>query len=130
MPGPDQGLSDSVSGMGQWNEHPVHVIRDQVYAIAIRSRATDYRYAMRQCGKPARLREVRLNDDLSQKCVQLVRSAGLVFGGIDLKITPDDRVYCFEVNPNPGFSFFEYHSGQPISKGLALCPVDSDRRCS
>jgi hypothetical protein len=28
-------------------------------------------------------------------------------------------VYCFEVNPSPGFSYYEANAGQPISTAVA-----------
>jgi hypothetical protein len=28
-------------------------------------------------------------------------------------------VICFEVNPSPGFSYYEGHTGQPISAAIA-----------
>ena len=43
----------------------------------------------------------------------------LLHAGIDLKETPDGEWCCFEVNPCPGFIFFERHTGQPISLALA-----------
>ena len=43
----------------------------------------------------------------------------MLFTGIDLKETPDGEYYCFEVNPSPGFLFYEQGTGQPISKALA-----------
>ena len=49
-----------------------------------------------------------------------------MFGGVDLKVTHDNQVYCFEVNPNPGYSYFEVNTGQPISEGLSLCLVEGD----
>jgi hypothetical protein len=36
-----------------------------------------------------------------------------------LKVTPDDEVYCFEVNPSPAFSYYEGNTGQPISRAVA-----------
>jgi D-alanine-D-alanine ligase-like ATP-grasp enzyme len=42
-----------------------------------------------------------------------------MFSGIDLKITPEGEVFCFEVNPSPGFNFYEVGTGQPISVALA-----------
>jgi D-alanine-D-alanine ligase-like ATP-grasp enzyme len=33
--------------------------------------------------------------------------------------TEDGRWYCFEVNPSPGFSYFENLTGQPIAKAIA-----------
>ena len=99
----------------------VHTIGGEVYATAISTDATDYRYAARQCGDPADLREVDLSPELAQKCLALSRALGLEFAGIDLKVTPDDEVYCFEVNPCPAFSYYEKNANQPISEGVARC---------
>jgi hypothetical protein len=97
----------------------VHTIGDEVFATAIHSAATDYRYATRQAGKAADLREVELSEELAAQCVALARSLGLEFAGIDLKITEDEEVFCFEVNPCPAFSYYEGNTGQPISNAVA-----------
>ncbi len=44
---------------------------------------------------------------------------GLLVAGIDLRLTPDDEWYCFEVNPSPGFTFYEDAGGQPIAAAIA-----------
>jgi glutathione synthase/RimK-type ligase-like ATP-grasp enzyme len=105
----------------------VHVIGDRVYPTAVSTEATDYRYAYRQAGEAAELREVVLSDELAARCVALTRSLGLVFAGVDLKVTPEDEVYCFEVNPSPAFSYYEANTGQPISEGLAACLMEAGR---
>jgi glutathione synthase/RimK-type ligase-like ATP-grasp enzyme len=97
----------------------VHTVGDKVFATAIKTDATDYRYAHRQSGDHADLRPVELSDDLSQMCVKLAAGLGLAFAGIDLKITPENYVYCFEVNPSPAFSYYESQTGQPISRAVA-----------
>lgn len=97
----------------------VHTVGGNVYATAIESEATDYRYASQQVGGSAELREVELSSELSQQCLNLAKSLGLEFAGIDLKVTPEKEVYCFEVNPCPAFSYYESSTGQPISQGLA-----------
>lgn len=97
----------------------VHTVGNRAFATAVRSEATDYRYAARQMGEAAELREVVLSDELTERCVRLSRSLGLEFAGIDLKVTPDDEVYCFEVNPCPAFSYYEANTGQPISAAVA-----------
>ena len=104
----------------------VHVIGDRVYATAVSTQATDYRYAARQAGTAAELREVRLSDELVRRCIDLAHHLGLEFAGIDLKVTSDDEVYCFEVNPSPAFSYYENHTGQPIARGLTLRLMDAD----
>jgi hypothetical protein len=45
---------------------------------------------------------------------------GLRFSGIDMRITPDGQVVCFEVNPCPAYTYYEGHTGQPIARALAL----------
>ena len=99
----------------------VHTIGGEVFPTAVQSEATDYRYAARQAGEPAALREVILSDELTEQCLQLSQSLGLEFAGIDLKVTPNDEVYCFEVNPCPAFSYYEGNTGQPISAAVARC---------
>jgi glutathione synthase/RimK-type ligase-like ATP-grasp enzyme len=97
----------------------VHTVGDRVFATAIKTEATDYRYAQRQSGDHAELRPVDLSDDLAEMCVKLSAGLGLAFAGIDLKITPENYVYCFEVNPSPAFSYYESQTGQPISQAVA-----------
>lgn len=97
----------------------VHTIGEEAFATAVRSEATDYRYAARQMGESAELREVVLSAELTERCLRLSHSLGLEFAGIDLKVSPDDEVYCFEVNPSPAFSYYEANTGQPISAAVA-----------
>lgn len=97
----------------------VHVVGQQVFATRIESEAVDYRYARSQVGEAAQLNATELSDELAQRCIALTSSLGLAFSGIDLRITPDEQVFCFEVNPCPGYSYFELNSGQPISIAVA-----------
>jgi len=101
----------------------VHTVGQSVFATAIETRAIDYRYARRQVGEAASLRAVELPSELAERCVRLARALGLDFAGIDLKQTPEGEIYCFEVNPMPGFSYYEAHTGQPIAREVAryLC---------
>ena len=102
----------------------VHTIGSEVFATAIATEATDYRYAAREHREPATLEPVELSDDLATRCLALARDLELPFAGIDLKVTPDDEVYCFEVNPSPGYSYYESQTGQPISTALARYLAD------
>lgn len=97
----------------------VHVIGEKTFATGISSDATDYRYSARQTGAAAILEEVELSDDTAAMCVRLAKALDLPFAGIDLKVTPEDDVYCFEVNPSPAYSYYESQTGQPISRAVA-----------
>ena len=110
----------------------VHVIGEQVFATRIQTNAVDYRYAGRWA-RHTELQAVDIDAELAKRCITLACSLGLAFAGIDLMLTDepvsrsgDDngidnggRIYCFEVNPNPGFSYFEAHTGQPIAQAVA-----------
>ena len=96
----------------------VHVVDREVFATEIVSDATDYRYASRE-GGTIDLRAIDLDDDVASRCVALARDLALPFAGIDLRRTADGAWVCFEVNPSPGFSFYESQTGQPIAAAVA-----------
>jgi glutathione synthase/RimK-type ligase-like ATP-grasp enzyme len=95
----------------------VHVVGDQVIATRILSEAVDYRFATRE-GCPVRMEAASVSEAVAQDCIRLTEESGLLFSGIDLKETPAGDFYCFEVNPSPGFSFFESVTNQRISLAL------------
>jgi hypothetical protein len=97
----------------------VHVIGTQVFPTLVHSRATDYRYAQSQVGEAAELSAYDLPAEVAERCVALSHRLGLAFSGIDLRITPEQEVYCFEVNPCPGFSYYQVNTGQPIADAVA-----------
>jgi glutathione synthase/RimK-type ligase-like ATP-grasp enzyme len=95
-------------------EHRVHVVGERVFACEVVSDAVDYRYAetsveLRPCGLP---------HDVEDRCRRLAADQGLLLAGIDLRRTLAGEWYCFEVNPSPGFPYFEHASG-PIAQAIA-----------
>jgi len=97
----------------------VHTIGERVFATAITTAATDYRYAHRQTGDAAAFEAIELPNEIAERCVALARGLGLGFAGIDLRITPGGQAVCFEVNPSPVYSYYEAHTGQPIAAAVA-----------
>ncbi|WP_029135892.1 ATP-grasp domain-containing protein [Nakamurella lactea] len=97
----------------------VHVIGGEVYPAIVGSTAVDYRYARAQVGQDATLQRWDLPDEWAERCVALAADLDLPFAGIDLKLCPDGRVVCFEVNPSPGFPWYETAAGLPISDAVA-----------
>jgi D-alanine-D-alanine ligase-like ATP-grasp enzyme len=43
----------------------------------------------------------------------------LIVAGIDLRHTPAGKWYCFEVNPSPGFTYYQAATHQPIDEAIA-----------
>jgi glutathione synthase/RimK-type ligase-like ATP-grasp enzyme len=96
----------------------VHTVGEQIFATRVVSEVVDYRYAGRQGGR-VEMEAVLLPPEIEQACLRLARQLDLNLAGIDLKETPSGEYYCFEVNPSPGFLFYEQYTGQPISLALA-----------
>jgi glutathione synthase/RimK-type ligase-like ATP-grasp enzyme len=95
----------------------VHVVGDRVFACEILSDAVDYRYARRD-GLTAQLTPVDIDDELRERSIEIARRLELPFAGIDLRRRRDGKYVCFEVNPMPGYSYFQSETGQEISAAL------------
>jgi glutathione synthase/RimK-type ligase-like ATP-grasp enzyme len=91
----------------------VHVVGDRTFGARIETDAIDYRYA------PSRVVPFTPHDDLSGRCVALTRRLGLVVSGIDLIETAAGDWYCLEVNPNPGFTFYDRSDEQVVARAIA-----------
>lgn len=90
-----------------------HVVGREVFAARILSESDDYRYGQ------AKVEPAQLPDDIAQRCVRLVDALGLSLGGVDLRLTPDGRWFCFEVNPSPAFTCYECGGRVPIRHAIA-----------
>ena len=97
----------------------VHVVDAECFAIEIKSKATDFRYAARQ--KQARMRPIafELPSQISHQCVSVAQSLGLKFAGVDFIRTENGEFYCLEVNPMPAYEAFGAEHGTPVAYALA-----------
>jgi glutathione synthase/RimK-type ligase-like ATP-grasp enzyme len=102
-------------------EHRVHVVGDAVFCCEIVSDADDYRYAEDR----VELRPAHLPPEIAERCVRLAAAQQLQVAGLDLRLTPDGAWYCFEVNPSPGFAYYEPSSG-PIAAAIASLLTRAD----
>jgi glutathione synthase/RimK-type ligase-like ATP-grasp enzyme len=96
----------------------VHTLGDRVFATRVHSDAVDYRYAERD-GHSVDMEPTEVPPAVGASCLRLARELDLLLAGIDLKQTPDGDYYCFEINPSPGFLYYEQQARQPISAALA-----------
>jgi hypothetical protein len=98
-------------------DYRVHVVGDSVFACEIHSAAVDYRHGMG--GDGLIIRATRMPSDLEERALTMTRDMGLEVAGIDMRRTPEGQWYCFEVNPSPGFTFYEQFTGQGIAGAIA-----------
>jgi hypothetical protein len=99
-------------------DYRAHVVGEEVFACRIECEADDYRYASRQ-GLPIAIEACALPEECAERCCSLAAGMDLVLAGIDLRLTPEGRWFCFEVNPSPAFSFYQSVTGQPIAEAVA-----------
>ncbi|HKA20101.1 MAG TPA: alpha-L-glutamate ligase [Blastocatellia bacterium] len=96
----------------------VHVVGDRWFACSVRSEAPDYRYAA-AAGATAELSAFELPERLGRQLVTLVRGMNLEVAGVDLRFASEDSWVCFEVNPSPGFPWYEEATGHMIAEAVA-----------
>jgi D-alanine-D-alanine ligase-like ATP-grasp enzyme len=54
----------------------------------------------------------------------IARTLGLVWTGIDFRLTPDGVYVFLEANPSPMFMGFEKYAGLPLTDSLAALLLD------
>lgn len=96
----------------------VHVVGDTLFAAHIDSTNVDYRYAGSDGGTTT-MQAIDLPKHIEQQCFRLSTSLNLPLCGIDLFQTNDGDYCCFEVNPSPGYTYFQNETGLPISDAIA-----------
>lgn len=80
----------------------VHIIKNECVAVSIQSSKIDYRYDYGD----RKFQEYKLPLVIKAECISIAKQLKLNFCGIDL-IKAQDTYYIFEVNPSPGYSFYE-----------------------
>jgi glutathione synthase/RimK-type ligase-like ATP-grasp enzyme len=131
-PGDEARLRGVITCPTQFQKHipgrdvRVHVVGDEIFAALVDSGADDYRYAARQ-GSSVEIESCTLPVEIEARCRELSTKLRLPLAGIDLRRTPDDEWYCFEVNPSPSFTYYQLRTCQPISETFTQLLVDRAR---
>lgn len=99
-------------------DYRVHVVGKEIFCSKIITDADDYRYASKT-GNTVEIRPCDIPENFARKCRLLTETLDLVVAGIDLRLTPDGQWYCFEVNPSPGFTYYQQSTDQPIDDSIA-----------
>jgi len=101
-------------------DYRAHIIGDHIFACRIKSAATDYRY-----DHSTEIQAVELPVDVADRAFRLTKGLGLELGGVDLRESTAGEWFCFEVNPSPGFTYYEDATGLPMAAAIASTLVGS-----
>ncbi|OPG12005.1 MvdC/MvdD family ATP grasp protein [Microbispora sp. GKU 823] len=101
----------------------VTIVGRRIFAAEIHSQASnrsslDWRY---YDTRTTPHRPHRLQEEIADRCLALMDRLGLLYGAVDLIVTPDDRHVFLEVNPNAQWLWVENMTGLPISE--AVCDL-------
>ena len=97
----------------------VTVVGDEIFAAAIHSQDTQYRVDFRIDMNKAAIEAYDLPVGVAAKVGAFMRRLGLVYGAIDMRLTPDGRYVFLEINPAGQWLFIEGRTAQPITTAVA-----------
>jgi glutathione synthase/RimK-type ligase-like ATP-grasp enzyme len=97
----------------------VTIVGEDVFAAEIHSQTTEYKHDFRMAMHDAAIRSHTLPDAVVAKLQALMAALGLVYGALDLRLTPEGDYVFLEINPAGQWLFIEHHTGQPISDAIA-----------
>ena len=96
----------------------VIAVAGELFAAAADVRDAEYPQDVRM-NLSARYEPHDLPPPLAEKLRELMRRLGLVYGAIDLRLTPERQYVFLEINPSGQFLYIEHATGQPIAAALA-----------
>ena len=104
----------------------VTVVGEQMFAAAIHSQSTEYPVDFRIDIANAKIEAVSLPGGVERRIRELMSRLGLVYGAIDLRLTPSGDYVFLEINPAGQWLFVENVSHQPIAATLAALLIERD----
>lgn len=80
--------------------------------------ADDYRHANR-ADQATKIRATAPEPARQTAAIAWLAELDLPVCAIDLRGPPGGNLYCFEVNPSPGFTYYHSESGKTIAEAVA-----------
>ena len=122
----DEALADSVAYAPVIFQKHVPAVADlrvtaiggEFYAAETDVREAEYPQDVRM-NLDAKYQPHELPPETTAKLNALMERLGLVYGAIDLRLTPEGRYVFLEINPAGQFLYIEHATGQPIAAALA-----------
>jgi glutathione synthase/RimK-type ligase-like ATP-grasp enzyme len=108
----------------------ITIVGDEIFAAAVHSQELDYPLDFRlflEIGSGVRMTPAELPTEVEDGLLRLLKSAGLRYGAVDMRRTPEGEHVFLEVNPAGQWRFVEEVTGQPITSAMAGLLADLDR---
>lgn len=97
----------------------ITVIGSEIYASAIHSAEVEYQADYRMELSNARVEPFTLPKEVEGLVRTYMERLGLVYGAIDMRVTPEGRYVFLEINPAGQWLFMEERTGVPMTEAFA-----------
>jgi hypothetical protein len=99
----------------------ITVVGTRAFAVEIHSQAANHTtHDWRRYDLGSTLHRVHeLPEQVERLCTRLLRELGLLYGAIDMILTPDGQYVFLEINPCGEYGWIEHLTGLPISAAIA-----------
>jgi hypothetical protein len=105
----------------------VTVVGGDVFAAAVHSQAVPYPLDFRMHLDTVRIEPTTIPAEIAAALHRLVDSAGLRYGAVDMRLTPDGEYVFLEINPAGQWLFLDERTATAVTAAVArlLCELDT-----
>jgi len=96
----------------------ITIVGDEIFPAEILSGETNYHVDFRMTMHAAKIQAHILPDEVSEMLRRFMKTLGLVYGAVDMRLTPEGEYVFLEINPVGQWLFIEERTGQPITAAL------------
>lgn len=97
----------------------ITMVGDDIFPAAIHSQESSYKVDFRMDMTSARVEPHTVPSEVENGLRALMEKLGIVYGAVDMRLTPEGEYVFLEVNPAGQWLFIESRTGQPITASLA-----------
>jgi glutathione synthase/RimK-type ligase-like ATP-grasp enzyme len=97
----------------------ITVVGDEIFPAAIYIPPSSYQVDFRMTYGSSKIVRHELPQEIQKKLLALMKSLGIVYGAIDMRLTPEGEYIFLEVNTAGQWLFMEEPTELPISKAIA-----------
>ncbi|MCD4665878.1 MAG: hypothetical protein K8R68_11465 [Bacteroidales bacterium] len=106
----------------------ITVVGKRIFAAAIYSQQTSYKVDFRMTMGEAHVEAFELPEHIRNLIYKYMKCLGLVYGAIDMRLTPDGQYVFLEINPSGQWLFIEQLTNQPITESFTELMLLHDRK--
>ena len=104
----------------------ITVVDKEIFAAAIYPRENSYQVDFRMAMDEVDIKPVSLPSVINERLLTFMEKLGLVYGAIDMRLTPEGNYVFLEINPTGQWLFIEEKTRQPIARAMASLMVKHD----